>query len=72
MYRHTFYLICDERISVYCNNPDLPRVKYGDQTVVYVVDTEDERYTIPVMSVLYVKTEFCEGIPKSIDKGKSQ
>ena len=72
MYQHTFYLICDESFSVYSKNADLPRVKYGDQTVVYVVDTEGERYTIPVMSVLYVKTEFCGEISKSIDKGKSQ
>lgn len=59
MYRHTFRLVGDEEISVQSKSKELPTFKYGD-LFTFVMDEGRVRYTIPIMSVLYIETEKCE------------
>jgi hypothetical protein len=56
MYRHTFHLVDGDEISLQSNGQELPTFKYGD-LFTFIMDDGRTKYTIPVMSILYVETE---------------
>lgn len=60
MYQHTFHLVGDEEIVVQAKSQELPTFKYGD-LFTFIMDDGRTKYTIPVMSILYVETEEIEG-----------
>lgn len=56
MYRHTFHLVDGDEISLKSNSQELPTFKYGD-IFTFTLDDGRTKYTIPVLSILYVDTE---------------
>lgn len=56
MYRHTFHLIGDEEIITYSASKEIPTLNYGD-LFTFIGDNGKMKYTIPVLSILYVETE---------------
>ena len=59
MYQHTFHLVGDEEIVAYSNSKEIPTYSYGD-LVTFVGDRGKSKLTIPVLSILYVETEYFE------------
>ncbi len=58
MYRHTFVLVSGEEISTLSDSVEIPTFNYGD-VAVFIGENEKTRYTIPVLSILYVETVEC-------------
>lgn len=56
MYRNTFYLVNGDEIVTYSNSRELESYKYED-VAVFVSEKDKMRYTIPVISILYIETE---------------
>ena len=59
MYKHTFYLVNEQKIVTYSDKADMPNYRYGDM-VVFESKNSGVKYTIPVMNILYVETEELE------------
>ena len=56
MYRHKFVLVSGEEIVAYSKAQDICHINYGD-VFCFLGENQSVKYTIPVLSVLYVDTE---------------